>query len=287
MRPAVPRRPPGGSVGAVLWLIVLILVGLAADALLIEPYHLQVTHSEIQGTVAAPLKIALLSDLHTRGVGRRERRILAALDREKPDVIVITGDSLAGLGGTYEEVAQVYRRLHAPLGVWFVHGNWENDQPIHPLRRERAFYEEAGVRLLVNAGAELRPGVWVLGVDDPFTGPARLDVAMAGVPHDAYKILLFHSPAYFDRISGQVDLALAGHTHGGQVHIPFVKPFWLPRGSGHYLAGWYEENGSRMYVSRGLGMSMLPVRFLCRPEVAIITVVPQKPAQQSASATTN
>jgi hypothetical protein len=267
-------RPPADSPrrSAAIWIIGLVLLGLAVDAVLIEPYRIEVTHSVVHGAVGQPLKIAQLTDLHTHGLGRRERHMISILAAEHPDVIVVTGDSLAGYGGDYEEVAEVYKQLHAPLGVWFVRGNWETDHQIRPLRREREFYESTGVHLLLNANTQLRPGVWLVGFDDPTTGTARPDLALAGIPADAYKIALFHSPAYFNKIASRVNLALAGHTHGGQVHIPFVRPFWLPEGSGRYLAGWYDDGGSKMYVNRGVGMSILPIRFLCRPEVAIVAV---------------
>lgn len=248
----------------------LILAVLAIDALFIEPYRLQVNHYQIQGAVGTPLKIADLSDLHTRGMGRRERRILQVLEAERPDAIFITGDSLAGYGGTYEECRKVYEQLHAPLGVWFVRGNWEND---HPVRHEKAFYQAAGVHLLVNANAQLRPGVWLIGFDD-LSGTPRANTAFADVPDNAYKIALFHSPAYFPHIAGQADLVFAGHTHGGQVRLPLVRPFWLPNGSGHYLEGWYQQDNAKMYVNRGVGMSLLPIRFRCRPEIAMVTIQP-------------
>ena len=252
------------------WVCVVVLC-LGIDALFIEPYRLQVTHYEVRGAVGTPLKIAQLSDLHTHGVGRLERKVLAALDAEKPDVIFITGDSIASYGGTYQEVKEVYERLHAPLGVWFVRGNWENDKPP---RHEKAFYQEVGVHFLLNANAELRPDVWVIGLNDPSSGPVHLDTALAGIPDGAYKVALFHAPAFFDKIAARVNLVLAGHTHGGQVRIPFVYPFWLPKGSGRFLEGWYQDGATKMYVNRGLGMSILPVRFLCPPEVAIIRVHP-------------
>ena len=256
------------------WIIMVIVAAvfaLAADALWIEPENIQATHYEIQVNVKSPLKIAQLSDLHTRGLGRPERKMLAILAREKPDVILITGDSLADPLGNYQACQRVYRELHAPLGVWFVHGNWED---IRPIRHERQFYRDAGINLLVNQSHELRPDVWVAGVDDPYQGSANLNAALKGIPRSAYTILMFHSPAYFDEAAGRVNLCLAGHTHGGQVRIPFVKPFWLPAGSGRFLEGWYEEKGSRMYVNRGLGMSSIPVRFLCRPEITFITLQP-------------
>ena len=259
-------------------LSLIILLGTAAgvDALLIEPYWIEVTHHEIRGTVATPLKIAHLSDIHAYGFGRRERRVLEVLAEEQPDIILITGDSpgrwLGAPSGNYSGAKEVYERLHAPLGVWFVHGNWENALP---MRNERTFYDSVGVHLLLNSNGEARPGVWIAGLDDPYTGTAKPDAALAGIPPGVYTILLFHSPGYFSHVVGRVNLCLAGHTHGGQVRLPFVNTaLWLPRGSGHFLEGWYEDEGTKMYVSRGIGTSLLPIRFFCRPEIDFITVRP-------------
>ena len=248
-------------------------------ALFIEPYWIQVTYSDMHGDVTAPLKIAHLSDLHIVGMGRRERRLLEILDQEKPDVIVMTGDSIGqwvgayGHSGDYSKAKKLYQYLHAPLGVWFVRGNWENAKPVP---NEQAFYQSAGVHLLVNSGAALRPDVWIAGLDDPRSGIPNVASALAGAPANAYTILLFHSPAYFGHVEGRVKLCLTGHTHGGQVRLPFVQPFWLPGGSWPYVEGWYEGKGSKMYVSRGLGTSILPIRFLCRPEVSFVTIHPSE-----------
>jgi uncharacterized protein len=255
--------------GGVLAAIVLLLT---VDATLIEPFRIQVTHYQLHAPLSAPLKIAHLSDIHTHGFGRREQRLVEILRGENPDVILITGDTI-GLGNQYAPAQNLYRQMHAPLGVWVVRGNFENSYRIS-VRRERAIYDDAGVNLLVNANHPLRPDVWVAGVDDPTTGDAKLDAALAGIPVGAFTILLFHSPAFFDVAAGRAQLCLAGHTHGGQVRLPFMKPLWLPKGVGRFLEGWYEQQGSKMYVSRGLGMSKLPMRFLCRPEVTFITVEP-------------
>jgi predicted MPP superfamily phosphohydrolase len=259
-----------------LLLILLTALVAAADGLFVEPYRVEVNHYDVQGAVESPLKLAHLSDLHALGMGRREHRLLEILADEKPDVILITGDTLGAWIGTpanasYAPVRQLYEQLHAPLGVWFVRGNWENSRPLH---NERAFYQAAGVNLLVNSSASVRPDVWLAGLDDPESGVPRLDLALAGIPASAYTIVLFHSPFFFRDVAGRANLALAGHTHGGQVRIPFVKPLWLPRGSGQFLEGWYERGGTRMYVSRGLGTSGLPIRFHCRPEITIITIHP-------------
>lgn len=267
--PAKRRRWLKGVLVALA--IILAFSAAAVDAVYVEPFRIEVTHYDIPAPVSAPLKIAQLSDLHTHGMGRNERRLLQILEAEKPDAIVITGDCLGNLAGNYEWCKEIYENLHAPLGVWVVRGNWENDRPVH---RERLFYHEAGVGLLVNASAELRPDVWLIGLDDPYSGYAKPDIALAGVPKDAYKIAIFHSPGYFRRLAGRMNLCLTGHTHGGQVRIPFMRPFWLPKGAGPYLEGWYEQNGSKMYVNRGMGMSNLQIRFMCRPEISIFTLTP-------------
>jgi len=258
----------------VLWpFVALFLLALVvtADGFFIEPYWIETTHFDIQGSVASPLKIAHLCDLHTHGLGHREREMLRILDAEKPDIIVIVGDSLANTRNDYTNCKEVYKGLHAPLGVWFVRGNWENLKPLH---REKAFYEEAGIKFLLNASEPARPDVWIIGLDDPMSGTVKLDSALADVPPSAYKIALFHSPVFFDQIAGRVNLCLSGHTHGGQIRLPFLKPLWLPKGCGRFVEGWYEEDGTRMYVNRGLGTSMIPARFFCRPEMTFITIHP-------------
>lgn len=269
-----PKTSNGRRFRFLWWLLlpVVIVLCVAVDAFFIEPNWIQVTHSVVSAPVTAPLKIAQLTDIHTNMMGHRERRLIKLLNEEKPDIILITGDSINRGRGTYEAVHQLYQQLHAPLGVWFVHGNWED---WHPVRHEQKFYSSAGVHLLMNANAHPRADFWLIGLDDPGLGRPNFAAATKDIPPGAFTIALFHSPAGFHRLAGRVSLALAGHTHGGQARIPFVRPFWLPAGSGGYLAGWYEEKGSRMYVSRGLGMTYLPARFLCRPELAFITLVPE------------
>lgn len=252
---------------------VVLVLAAAVDGILIEPYWIEVTHQTIQGNVSEPLRIAELSDIHARRIGPREEKMFASLAAEKPDLIVVTGDTMGNTHGDYSIAKEAYLRLRAPLGVWVVKGNWENQKS---LRGEHAFYQEAGVHLLVNQSAKVRPDVWLVGLDDAYTGTARLDAAMAGVPKGVYTIALFHSPGYFDTIAGRVNLCLAGHTHGGQIRIPFLRPLWLPRGCGRYVEGWYEEKGTKMYVTRGLGTSVVPIRFFCRPELAYITIEPEK-----------
>jgi uncharacterized protein len=248
--------------------VVIVGVGLAVHAFVIEPAWIEVTHLKVVAPAARPIRIAHLTDLHSRGFGRVERRLVALLEREKPDLIVITGDSVAG-DGDVRGSDEVYARLHAPLGVYLVKGNWEH------WRKWQASKATLGhLRVLENASARIHNGVYLLGFDDSLAGSADLAATLDGVPADAFRIGLFHSPEFFETVAPHVNLALAGHTHGGQVRLPGLAPLWLPPGSGPFVAGWYERGRSRLYVSRGIGSSVVPVRFLCRPELVIVSLGP-------------
>jgi len=269
-RPNAANRKARG-VGNLLLVFLAIVIGIAVDALWIEPFHLEVTHHDVAAGVKSPIKIAHLTDFHTSGIRRREQRVFKILDEEKPDLIVVTGDSLGEWRGSYPKIHDVLVRLHAPLGVWVVRGNFENWRIPH---NERAFYADAGVHFLLNAGSLARDDLWMAGIDDPSSGHPNIDAALTGAPADAYKILLFHAPNYFGQVAGRVNLCLTGHTHGGQVRVPFLPPLWMPKGCWPYVEGWYESGGTKMYVSRGIGMSLMPIRFDCRPEVAIFSLHP-------------
>ncbi len=239
----------------------------------IEPYWIEVTRHQIPAKLKRPLKIAQVSDLHTRGYSGRERRLLELLDAEKPDAIVITGDYITVRSDWYR-VRDVLKRFKAPLGVWVVRGNWEDTNRLEKEAKpavtdEKAFYNEAGVRLLVNEAAPITPELWIAGFDDPFKGSPDIKLAVGQIPAGAFRLGAFHSPVLFDLLEGQVDLALAGHTHGGQIRFPGVGPLYLPPGSGRFLKGWYELGTTRMYISRGIGTTLVDMRLNCRPELAI------------------
>lgn len=246
-------------------------VFLVLDGLVVEPYDLRLSRHSIAARVDSPLLLVHLSDLHTHGFGSRERQLVDLVDRSHPDVIVVTGDVVDG--GNLEPARELLGRLRAPLGVLVVRGNWENWKPPP---NEAAFYASVGATLLVNEGRLLRPDIWIAGLDDPMSGAANLTAAQAGAPPGALRLVLFHSPEYFDGAAAKIDLAFAGHTHGGQVRLPFVGPVWMPPGSGRFVEGWYANGSARMLVSRGAGTSILPIRLFCPPEVALVEVRPNR-----------
>ncbi len=252
----------------------LFLLGALAgiDAFLIEPDWIRVTRHNVKAPLRSPVKILHLTDVHTYGIGPREKFILKLIEAEKPDLIVVTGDVIGDTSTdsrVYPRVQEFLQYVKAPLGVYVVRGNWEL---WHPIGNEKAFYKSVGAELLVNESRRVRDDLWVAGFDDAFAGRPNFERTMTDIAPDAYVIGLFHAPVYFDEISGKIPLSFAGHTHGGQVCLPLYGPLWLPGGCGNYLEGWYEKNDSRLYVSRGIGMSRAQVRFWCRPEVAIFTV---------------
>ncbi len=246
------------------------LLGLYYYACWVEPFWLETTRHTILTNVKRPIKIAHLSDLHIRHFGELEQNVIDVLEVEKPDLIAISGDSTISRYGI-PALREILSHFHAPNGVWVVKGNWENAVRIP---HERKFFEELGIHFLLNEARAARDDLWVIGLDESMHGFPKVDESLKGVPSDVFRLALFHEPGIFNRLAGHINLGLAGHTHGGQIRLPFLPPLFLPQGCFGYVAGWYEDHQSRLYVSRGIGNSMLEARFLARPELAFITLHP-------------
>jgi predicted MPP superfamily phosphohydrolase len=268
--------------------------GLAAGALgvyatLVEPRWLQVTRTRIHLPALHPdlegFRIALLTDLHA-GAGtplsliRRAARLAM---REKPHLIALTGDFAADDAPTFQPVLDALAGLNAPLGVWAVPGNHDYTVGIATWRREVAGHPV--IADLTNTSVVRRVGgarLCVAGVDDYSCG----DPSLAGLPSPGerdFTLLLAHDPDQAEqarRAWDRVDLIVSGHTHGGQVRLPFVGALLNP--SHHedlYEEGLRRRPWTQVYTSRGVGTVHLPVRFLCRPEVAVLelTSAPRPP----------
>lgn len=251
-------------------LMVAALAATAAYATLFEPQRVEVTRHAFVGNVKRPLRIAHLTDLHSRKMGSRERSLIVLIRKESPDLIVLTGDTTDG--DSLEPARDFLLNLSAPLGVWLVRGHSER----WSLKdKEQPLYGAVGVRFLQNRGAAVRDDLWIAGLDDPATGIPDLDAALQGAPTSSFKLVLMHAPDHFPRIAGRFDLALAGHSHGGQIVLPGYGPLLLPQGGQRYVRGWFTQNRSHLFVNRGLGTSGTPARLFSRPEVAIIEVRPR------------
>lgn len=250
----------------------LLAVPSVAYPFLIEPSWLEVTHHRANLQIATPVRIALLSDLHLPGARGLRESVPAALREEKVDLILVAGDLVDPHGDRAAVTAFLASLPRAPLGTYVVPGNWEYWALGGTATTS---LDLGGARWLVNQPILLRPDLTLIGLDDELAGHPRVKQALAGTSTIGARLAVLHSPSGAAAIDGQVDLVLAGHTHGGQVRLPGLGALFLPPGSDGYEAGWYQRGRTPLYVSRGLGMSVLPVRLYCRPELAIFDLVPQ------------
>jgi len=228
-----------------------------------------------------PLRIAALSDLHTGAphiTPEKLRTIVAMVNRARPDLVVLLGDYVIhGVRGGHfvepERTAAVLRDLKAPLGVFAVLGNhdWWYDGE----RVGRAL-ESVGIGVLEDTAVRLPVSgepLWLAGVSDPWTRPADIARALAAVPEVAPVIVVTHNPDIFPRMPARVLLTLAGHTHGGQVYLPVLGRLIVPsRYGSRYAIGHVHEDGRDLFVTPGIGTSIIPVRFRVPPEISLVTV---------------
>lgn len=253
--------------------------GVLGDALVREPRAFEVREIKLVLDKVPPgreLRLVQLSDLHIRTFHDYHRAVAEATNALAPDIILLTGDYLEesrNLG----EVRRFLKLLRAGHGIFAVQGNWDYWARLEGENLRRHF-ARADVTLLINERHDLElQGVplSLLGLDYPSTADYLQRVQGMADPA-RLNLLLSHVPAFpHELLDGRVDLIFCGHTHGGQVRIPFVPPFYLPRFSGEFVEGLYPvgDTDTPLYVTRGIGTSVFPVRFLCRPEITFMRLM--------------
>jgi predicted MPP superfamily phosphohydrolase len=278
------------------WLLIAAALGLAPVGFVatwVEPYRLRVESAHLEPPARRvgrqPLRVGVISDIQTDRVTDHERLAVDRLMAARPDLILIPGDVFQGTEGqfaaTEADLADLFRRLRAPGGVYLVLGDTDGDGAhLRPLA------EAAGIRLLVDDAATVEVGdrrVTIGGVALDYRGPtarALVDRLEATPGEDDLRILLAHRPdvALGLRPGSRVDLTVAGHTHGGQIVIPgFGPPMTLSRVPRAVAAGGlHRMDGNAIYVSRGVGHERRQaprMRLFCPPEVAVIEVGGEPP----------
>ena len=267
-----PGRPstksaPGGSQEAVVRASV-------KQRLSHEHQWFQFSHHSLPVTnLKRPISILHLTDVHIRQHSADLETIARMLRDVRPDLTLITGD-IVTKGWTEEAVAFFLDALPpAPLGRFAVMGNWEYWTNALP-QPWKARLQEHGVTLLREEWQDVGPVV-VAGTDDQWAGTPDPVSFCARLPKNRPIITMTHSPDLFPQLcTPDVALVLAGHTHGGQVRLPRLGAIWSPKGTGHYVGGWYRHQSTHLFVSRGLGWSVAPLRLYCPPELAWITLTP-------------
>lgn len=257
----------------------LAVVAIAVDAFLIEPYWLQVTHHTITSSkLDSPVRVAVIADIQTDIPGEFETRVLQQVKQEKPDLILFVGDYIQT--DTSDQYAVQLKKLNiiiqaadltAPLGMYAVEGNIDRPQG-WTIAFEGLPIDIIETTTAVDLGPVILTG---LSESDSFNSFCIIG------GKEKYHIVFGHSPD-FSLGHIQADLMIAGHTHGGQVRVPGIGPLMnLSKVPRSWTAGLTEiESEQFLYVSRGIGMERNDaprLRFLCRPELAIIDL---KPAAQ-------
>ena len=253
-----------------------------------ERHHLIVEHHTVSlprlADVFHGMRIVQISDIHFQEFSEAfyVKDVVAQVNALRPDMVVLTGDYITigplprhfAARWSYE-CAALLQAIQCPLR-YAVLGN-------HDAVVNMAVVTDAlsthNIPVLANRYLPIeRDGrrFWLGGVSDASVGLARIEEA---VPPSAIRngepvILLAHEPDYVDTVvqHGGVDLMLSGHTHGGQIRIPFMKPHFLPHLGKKYVEGHFQIGPTQLYVNRGIGTVMLPMRIRCRPEITVHTL---------------
>jgi uncharacterized protein len=222
-------------------------------------------------------RVAFLTDIH-HGPHISLDFIRAAVRTTQilnPDFIVLGGDYISESNKYIGPVFDVLKQLSAPMGVYGVLGNHDHR---HGVAEVRQAMKRANITELSNRGVRLQwkgDSLWLGGVDDMWYGQVDINAAMNGQRPNEASILLSHNPDIVERLNDQrIGLVLSGHTHGGQVVLPGLGAPMIPSRYGmKYAHGLVEGPFNRVYVSSGIGVSVVPFRTNCRPEITIIELV--------------
>lgn len=261
-----------------------LLVALALDAFWLEPASIRLTEYRFssEGTRLGKLRglrIAIIADLHAGAPfidDAKIMRVVSMTNESKPDLILLTGDYVVTgvLGGKHmpmKHIASLLQGLAAPMGVYAVLGNhdhWENGPGITDSLRRAKIIPIGNASISLPFGSSL---LYVAGIDDYVTRNSDAVKALSAVPDGTEAICFTHSPDIFPELPKKCRLTIAGHTHGGQVSFPLLGRLVVPSKYGsRYAAGFHREGEKTMFVSTGIGTSIIPIRFGVPPEISLL-----------------
>ena len=265
--------------------LLLCCLSLIVWAFVIEPDRLVVNQVTINlpgwPSSFAGLKVAIVSDLHVGSPHvdvNKLQQVISTINGQNPDLVLIAGDFVIQdvVGGNFVEpevIAGKLKDLRARWGVFAVLGNhdwwYDGDRVMRALNG-------VGIRVLENDVARIQQdgqSLWVVGLADMWTRQPDIEGTLQKVSDDSPVILLTHNPDIFPRIPARVTLTVAGHTHGGQVNLPIIGRRIVPSDYGErYAIGHIEEANHHLFVTPGIGTSIIPVRFRVAPEISILTL---------------
>ena len=218
-------------------------------------------------------KIVHLTDIHHSIFTPLEEveRVVHLTNRLEPDVVALTGDYVTFSHAYIQPAARALGQLRARRGVFAVLGNHDfqvdPDEITHALRAHH-------IRVLRNAHHPIRAdnkALWLVGIDDLWWNSDDLPAALRAVPSREPKILLCHNPlGVWEASSHEIDLVLSGHTHGGQVRLPGFASLYRSKMGERFVEGWNQLHKTQIYVSRGIGKVVVPLRVACPAEIAVL-----------------
>ncbi|NHM29296.1 metallophosphoesterase [Neobacillus terrae] len=229
-------------------------------------------------SVFSGTKIVQISDLHLGHFYSKKNLsdLVKRVNRLKPDILCFTGDLVEDGIEMLEECTPLLQKFRAPLGKFAIVGN-------HDFRSGQTSnvidtLSKSGFNVLINKNAYVKKNghkIYFAGLDDMMFGVPDIKKSLLGIPKENFTIMLAHEPDFADAVAKYpVDLQLSGHSHGGQIKIPFFGPIFTPDGAVNYFEGLKTIQGSnlRLYTNRGIGTTFLPFRFNCRPEITVFQI---------------
>lgn len=245
---------------------------LLLDALWFEKYVIDWNYFDISKSDTNKIKIIQISDLHFDELRYFHKSIAKKINYLQPDFIFITGDSVDKTE-KIELLHQFLNLIDNSIPKYAITGNWEYWGNVN-LNKLKHTFSNHNCELLINENRTVaikNRKISIIGIDDYVGGTPDLKKAIKNIEKTDTTIVLSHCPEYRDVIAKQkgdltIDLVLSGHTHGGQITFLGFVPF-KPQGSGNYLKGWYKNTQPKMYISKGIGTSILPIRFGARAEM--------------------
>lgn len=249
---------------------IFIIVFVIIWAVVVEPYSLTVKKISIKDESLKGLKIVFASDFHYKPYEKfRLKRDIKKINEQKADIILLGGDfengHKKGQSLNIETIAKELGKLQAKYGIYSVLGNhdvWQGASEAYEALSKN------GISVLKNSNKKAGP-VYIAGVEDLQTQNPDIQNALSGVKQPV--ILLTHTPDIIKDVPDFVTLTLAGHLHGGQVRLPFHGALVAPSKYGtKYAYGFFLVKGKKLFVSKGIGTSILPIRLFCMPEIVLI-----------------
>lgn len=252
----------------------------------VEPNQLAINHFEINSPLIPRtfngIKILQFSDTHIGHYYTIDQfnKLIQKINQYEADLILFTGD-LIDAPHEYQfthDLLPLLKNIQAPLGKYSIYGN--HDHGGYGTESYKDLMDNSGFKLLMNEAIQISnegETIYLAGLDDYMLGRPDFEQTLGHIPENSFTILLAHEPDVAKvSQSYPVQLQLSGHSHGGQIQLPFLGPIVTPPFASEYTEGFYFIGSGpeqmTLYVNRGIGTTRVPFRFLAKPEVSIFTL---------------